>query len=96
MNSFERLVDPAGKLTPAERLRRAEAARKAAYARLRGSATCPANHVVVPRTPPTERGSSLELMIRPALSVEEPIRILAEPGKSAANKKEGPGDLRRG
>lgn len=34
MNSFERLVDPAGKLPPAERLRRAEAARKAHYARL--------------------------------------------------------------
>jgi hypothetical protein len=34
MNSFERLVDPEGKLPPAERLRRAEAARKAHYARL--------------------------------------------------------------
>jgi len=34
MNSFERLVDPTGKLPPAERLRRAEAARKAHYARL--------------------------------------------------------------
>jgi hypothetical protein len=34
MSSFERLVDPDGKLPHAERLRRAEAARKAHYARL--------------------------------------------------------------
>lgn len=33
-SSFERLVDPQGKLTVQERLRRAEAARRAHYARL--------------------------------------------------------------
>jgi hypothetical protein len=33
-SSFERLVDPDGKLPLAERLRRAEAARRAHYARL--------------------------------------------------------------
>jgi len=34
MNSFERLVDPDGKLPLSERLRRADAARRAHYARL--------------------------------------------------------------
>lgn len=33
-SSFERLVDPDGKMPPTERIRRAQAARKAHYARL--------------------------------------------------------------